>query len=311
MGTLAQDIWKLELDYFIFLPFLLFVGACCVLPMPALLSTSAATFASNAFNSSTNPLLYRHLLSVSSSVLAMSSTPPPQSDQSPGKKKMTSAVAAAASTSSAVGSPSHRPPSSSAPPAPPPRTSVGAAASPHHHHQHHGHQQPHHPPPSSSAPGPSSSPWQSPRPKTRSQHLSTQARSQSVQQKVKTVVPKLTYDLYKGQCGRICIFGGCFMYTGAPYFAAISALRTGCDLVHIMCEKEAGQVREGMQISYNLALNFFYPSGDQVLLPRAHRAPHPGHGVCAGGDRPVAAEIPRRSVRWVALFPNSPRKENN
>ncbi len=279
--------------------------------MPALLSTSAATFASNAFNSSTNPLLYRHLLSVSSSVLAMSSTPPPQSDQSPGKKKMTSAVAAAASTSSAVGSPSHRPPSSSAPPAPPPRTSVGAAASPHHHHQHHGQQQPHHPPPSSSAPGPSSSPWQSPRPKTRSQHLSTQARSQSVQQKVKTVVPKLTYDLYKGQCGRICIFGGCFMYTGAPYFAAISALRTGCDLVHIMCEKEAGQVREGMQISYNLALNFFYPSGDQVLLPRAHRAPHPGHGVCAGGDRPVAAEIPRRSVRWVALFPNSPRKENN
>ncbi len=94
-----------------------------------------------------------------------------------------------------------------------------------------------------SQPCPSSpSPWQSPRPKTRSQHLSTQARSQSVQQKARTVVPKLTYDLYKGQCGRICIFGGCFMYTGAPYFAAISALRTGCDLVHVFCEKEAGQV---------------------------------------------------------------------
>ncbi len=63
-----------------------------------------------------------------------------------------------------------------------------------------------------------------------------------MQQKARTVVPKLTYDLYKGQCGRICIFGGCFMYTGAPYFAAISALRTGCDLVHVFCEKEAGQV---------------------------------------------------------------------
>ena len=56
------------------------------------------------------------------------------------------------------------------------------------------------------------------------------------------MVPKLTYDLYKGQCGRICVFGGCFMYTGAPYFAAISALKTGCDLVHVICEQEAGQV---------------------------------------------------------------------
>ncbi len=88
----------------------------------------------------------------------------------------------------------------------------------------------------------SPSPWQSPRPKTRAQQLSSQARSQSIQQKVKVVVPKLTYDLYKGQCGRVCIFGGCFMYTGAPYFAAISALRTGCDLVHVFCEREAGQV---------------------------------------------------------------------
>ena len=48
--------------------------------------------------------------------------------------------------------------------------------------------------------------------------------------------------LYKGQSGRICIFGGCVMYTGAPYFAAISALKAGADLVHVFCEREAGQV---------------------------------------------------------------------
>ena len=29
----------------------------------------------------------------------------------------------------------------------------------------------------------------------------------------------------KGQCGRIAVFGGCILYTGAPYFAAISALK--------------------------------------------------------------------------------------
>ena len=30
--------------------------------------------------------------------------------------------------------------------------------------------------------------------------------------------------------------------SGAPYFAAISALKTGADLVHVMCEQDAGQV---------------------------------------------------------------------
>ena len=55
-------------------------------------------------------------------------------------------------------------------------------------------------------------------------------------------MPKLTEDLRKGQCGRIAVFGGCFLYTGAPYFAAISALKAGADLVHVFCEKEAGNV---------------------------------------------------------------------
>ena len=32
------------------------------------------------------------------------------------------------------------------------------------------------------------------------------------------------------------------MYTGAPYFAAFSALKTGAYLVHVFCEREAGQV---------------------------------------------------------------------
>lgn len=88
-----------------------------------------------------------------------------------------------------------------------------------------------------------SSPWSSPRPKSKCQHhLSSHARSRNVLQTVKTIVPKLTSDLYKGQSGRICVFGGCIMYTGAPYFAAISALKTGADLVHVICEQQAGQV---------------------------------------------------------------------
>ena len=39
-------------------------------------------------------------------------------------------------------------------------------------------------------------------------------------------IPTLTSTLYKGQCGRVGVIGGCEEYTGAPYFAAITALRT-------------------------------------------------------------------------------------
>ena len=89
------------------------------------------------------------------------------------------------------------------------------------------------------------SPWNSPRPVAklnRDELRDREVRNQLIQQKVRSIVPKLTNNMHKGQCGRICIFGGCIMYTGAPYFAAISALKTGADLVHVFCEREAGQV---------------------------------------------------------------------
>ena len=41
------------------------------------------------------------------------------------------------------------------------------------------------------------------------------------------------------------MFGGCAQYTGAPYFAAISALKTGADMVHVFCEAGAGTVIKG------------------------------------------------------------------
>jgi ATP-dependent NAD(P)H-hydrate dehydratase len=46
----------------------------------------------------------------------------------------------------------------------------------------------------------------------------------------------------KGRAGRIAVVGGCAEYTGAPYFAAISALKTGCDVVHVFCTKAASTV---------------------------------------------------------------------
>ncbi|VDM35874.1 unnamed protein product [Hydatigera taeniaeformis] len=47
--------------------------------------------------------------------------------------------------------------------------------------------------------------------------------------------------LHKGQMGRIAVVGGSKEYTGAPYFAAITALSCGADLVHVICAASAAQ----------------------------------------------------------------------
>ncbi|XP_033095727.1 ATP-dependent (S)-NAD(P)H-hydrate dehydratase-like [Anneissia japonica] len=63
-----------------------------------------------------------------------------------------------------------------------------------------------------------------------------------LQEAVKSIIPPLTYDKHKGQDGRLATIGGCQEYTGAPYFAAISALKIGCDLSHVFCTKDAAPV---------------------------------------------------------------------
>uniref|UniRef100_A0A8C4N2N2 ATP-dependent (S)-NAD(P)H-hydrate dehydratase n=1 Tax=Eptatretus burgeri TaxID=7764 RepID=A0A8C4N2N2_EPTBU len=61
-------------------------------------------------------------------------------------------------------------------------------------------------------------------------------------QRVKLIIPPLTPEKHKGQAGRIGIVGGCEDYTGAPYFAAISAMKVGADLAHIFCTRGAAPV---------------------------------------------------------------------
>ncbi|XP_041438331.1 ATP-dependent (S)-NAD(P)H-hydrate dehydratase isoform X2 [Xenopus laevis] len=61
-------------------------------------------------------------------------------------------------------------------------------------------------------------------------------------QLVRNVIPPLTSKKHKGQDGKIGIIGGCKEYTGAPYFAAITALKVGADLSHVFCTKDAATV---------------------------------------------------------------------
>ncbi|KAI5646557.1 carbohydrate kinase domain-containing protein [Phthorimaea operculella] len=59
---------------------------------------------------------------------------------------------------------------------------------------------------------------------------------------VKSCIPALDGASHKGQAGRIGIVGGSLEYTGAPYFAGISAMKVGADLVHIFCTTPAATV---------------------------------------------------------------------
>ncbi|GJN06788.1 hypothetical protein PR202_ga24549 [Eleusine coracana subsp. coracana] len=59
---------------------------------------------------------------------------------------------------------------------------------------------------------------------------------------VRRITPPLDRARHKGQAGKIAVIGGCREYTGAPYFAAISALKIGADLSHVFCTKDAATV---------------------------------------------------------------------
>lgn len=59
---------------------------------------------------------------------------------------------------------------------------------------------------------------------------------------IQRITPVLDPSRHKGQAGKIAVIGGCREYTGAPYFAAISALKIGADLSHIFCTKDAAPV---------------------------------------------------------------------
>ena len=55
------------------------------------------------------------------------------------------------------------------------------------------------------------------------------------------IIPPLNNNLYKGQMGKVGVIGGSKEYTGAPYYAAVSALKFGADLSYVFCASEASQ----------------------------------------------------------------------
>ncbi|KAL4246334.1 ATP-dependent (S)-NAD(P)H-hydrate dehydratase [Abortiporus biennis] len=58
-------------------------------------------------------------------------------------------------------------------------------------------------------------------------------------EQLKQLIPPLNGKLHKGQSGRVGVLGGALDYTGAPFFAAMSAMRIGADLAHVICSPTA------------------------------------------------------------------------
>jgi len=61
----------------------------------------------------------------------------------------------------------------------------------------------------------------------------------NLQKIASSVIPKLNNMSRKGSHGKVAILGGSFEYTGAPHYAALSALRTGADLTWIFCSQDS------------------------------------------------------------------------
>ena len=60
--------------------------------------------------------------------------------------------------------------------------------------------------------------------------------------RLRRIVPPLDQSAHKGSHGKVGVVGGCAEYTGAPYFAALGALRAGCDLAYVFCTRAAAPV---------------------------------------------------------------------
>lgn len=66
--------------------------------------------------------------------------------------------------------------------------------------------------------------------------------SEYLHTKRKIIIPQLSTDGYKGCQGKICIIGGSHIYSGAPFFSAITTLRIGAELCFVLTSKEAAKV---------------------------------------------------------------------
>jgi ATP-dependent NAD(P)H-hydrate dehydratase len=106
--------------------------------------------------------------------------------------------------------------------------------------------------------------------------MSTIAESDIFELAKTKLVPDFSVKSHKGLAGRVGIVGGSEEYTGAPFYSAMCALRSGCDLAHVFCMPVAASVIKGY--SPDLIVHPLLGSSDAKIasetigpwLPRLH-----------------------------------------
>eukprot|EP00262_Sarcandra_glabra_P006276 TRINITY_DN18423_c0_g1_i1.p1 TRINITY_DN18423_c0_g1~~TRINITY_DN18423_c0_g1_i1.p1 ORF type:complete len:371 (+),score=61.46 TRINITY_DN18423_c0_g1_i1:209-1321(+) len=90
---------------------------------------------------------------------------------------------------------------------------------------------------------------------------------------LRRITPALDLSRHKGQAGKVAVIGGCREYTGAPYFAAISALKIGADLSHVFCTKDAAAVIKSYspELIVHPVLEESYSARDEEKAPIADK----------------------------------------
>lgn len=125
--------------------------------------------------------------------------------------------------------------------------------------------------------------------------------------KCKTLLPALSHNLHKGQSGRIGVIGGCDEYTGAPYYAAISALRTGADLVYVFCFKSAAPVIKSFSPELIVLPYLDNPNCINLLTPWLEKL----HSLVVGpglGCSPIAQDAVRQIFKHISKESNFSNK---
>lgn len=105
-------------------------------------------------------------------------------------------------------------------------------------------------------------------------------------------IPRLETTKHKGQCGKIAVVGGCEEYTGAPYFAAMTALFAGADLSHVFCGRSASGVIKGY--SPDLIVHPYLP--DDV------HSEYGGHDLTDGELESISTHCANRVAEWMPKF---------
>ncbi|KAG2490399.1 hypothetical protein HYH03_011199 [Edaphochlamys debaryana] len=97
------------------------------------------------------------------------------------------------------------------------------------------------------------------------------------------MVPQLGGN-YKGSHGKVAVVGGCLEFTGAPFFAAMSALRAGADMAYVICTPSAAT-----------AIKSYSP--ELMVLPYLPEDPDAGEG--AAPDAAAVAKALARIQPWL------------